>query len=59
MADNKYGRLFTEEDLREVVAEAMNRKIDGDDGLDQILIDKDAAGAFQFPKDFPLFLIRW
>jgi hypothetical protein len=58
MADNKYGRIFTEEDLRNVVANAIDEKIDGEDGLDQIIVRMYDNGEFKFPKDEPLFMLR-
>lgn len=58
MADNKYGRLFTEDDLRNVVQKAMEQSITGDDGLDKILVQMYEDGEFTFGKDEPLFALR-
>lgn len=52
MADNKYGRIFTEQDVVEILSHA-----NPDISLGEILENVD-PGDLKFPADEPLFLIR-
>jgi hypothetical protein len=56
MTDNKYGRLFTRDDVEKIVN--LVRKFDEESGsrvdLDLVISDN----AFTFPADEPLFVIR-
>jgi hypothetical protein len=55
MADNKYGRLFTIEDVEKIVAASGAEMTD----VEGILAQEDAVGTqFKFPADEPLFLAR-
>ena len=58
MADEKYGRIFTDTDLRNVVQRAMEQDIQSEDELDQIIARMDGEGSFKFPADEPVFVLR-
>jgi|SRR5579862_6208109 len=58
MADRKYGRLYTEEDMRKLAARWLGDREMGPDIMVETLSDLDREGAFTFPADEPLFLLR-
>jgi hypothetical protein len=69
MADNKYGRLFTEDDARKMVEQAVHVGISVSEHAegDESARDFDADGVFdvvvtsftpKFPEDEPLFVLR-
>jgi hypothetical protein len=60
MAEGKYGRLFTESDVRELLVQAACRAMDGPDDTTAAAIAEQviAHGPSTFPADEPLFVLR-
>lgn len=58
MAAGKYGRLFTEADIRLLAARWLGGRPMGPDIMVETLDDLERAGRLTFPADEPLFLLR-
>lgn len=57
--DGKYGRIYTEKDVRLIVQTAMENDIESEDELDGILAELDAPDSdLTFFPDEPLFVLR-
>lgn len=57
MSDGKYGRLFTEEDVRNIAVNASSGDVTDSD-IDTAIESLDAKGELKFPADEPLMLFR-
>lgn len=55
MPDSKYGGLYTEDDVKALVQEAMENDIESEDEFVEQILDKFEG---RFGKDEPLFVIR-
>jgi hypothetical protein len=58
MPDAKYGRLFTEADVRKLAARWLGNRAMGPDIMVETLDDLERTGELTFPADEPLFLLR-
>lgn len=59
MADNKYGAIYTEADVKLIVQYAMERDITGEDQLDQIIEElQQPDSPLKFPPHEPIFVLR-
>jgi hypothetical protein len=58
MADGKYGRLYTDADIRKLAARWLGDRAMGPDIMAETLDDLERAGDLTFPADEPLFLLR-
>ena len=58
MPDAKYGKLYTEQDVRLIVQTAIENDIDSETQLDAILENLGKESQLAFPADEPLFLLR-
>lgn len=56
MADSKYGRIFTEDDLKKIAGHRL--EISGEYEMMDIVKELDEAGELTFPPDEPLFTLR-
>lgn len=54
MADNKYGRIFTEEDVHQIVRHAVEFEFSSEEDLTDFLEGFEG----KFPKDEPTFTLR-
>jgi hypothetical protein len=64
--ENKYGRLFTLEDVRRIAARVVAARYDPDESataplpqaVDNAIVGLDGDGELRLPPDEPLFLLR-
>jgi hypothetical protein len=58
MADNKYGSIYTEDDLKMIVERCMESDIQGEDELMVVIESLRLQDQLKFMHDEPLFLLR-
>lgn len=58
MSDNKYGNLYTEDDVKKIVQHCMEQEIQGDDELMEIIERLRADDGLKFMAGEPLFVLR-
>lgn len=56
--DNKYGNVYTEDDLKKIVQRCMEQDIQGEDDLMGIIEHLQAGDELKFMADEPLFVLR-
>lgn len=58
MADTKYGRVFTEQDVRMIVQAAIESDCESDQELTKVIETLDNGQELKFPPDEPIFILR-
>lgn len=59
MPDGKYGRIFTEEDVREILVFACDdNKLSAGEAMNDLVHSKHSPVQTRFPADEPIFVLR-
>lgn len=58
MTDTKYGRIFTEKDLKLIVEIAIENDVSSEEELNDLIQFMDENGDVKFPPDEPIFVLR-